>query len=302
MPSKCDTKVCTPDKYCNPATGYCVLRRGKIGQALLAKHPPAASHPPKQTSKCDTKVCEPDKICNPATGYCVLRRGKIGQALLAKQQQQQPAAMDIDHPASPVLSDYDKMKHVIELMKSYYRVPDKDLPVLVYEITLFPDYMRALLDNTPAMQYLPYPNAAEALQQFAADLITFGTYEYGSTWLEGAKAVVKQRRAEIQARHKAEAEEKARQERLEQQRQAELEAGRLANEEMRRQVQQQRNSNRAKILRQYAQTGSFVSPGLSPEASRKMYKKLMLLFHPDKGGSDEAFLAIRRESSSRHRA
>jgi hypothetical protein len=77
-----------------------VLRRGKIGEAILAREgggdaaapqPPAlvvASSPRPQTPR---KHCPPDKILNPRTGICVLRRGKIGQHILAAQASDAPA-------------------------------------------------------------------------------------------------------------------------------------------------------------------------------------------------------------------
>jgi len=66
MPNKCQD-----DKILNPATGRCVLKTGKVGQALLQQQ------------------CPSDKIVNPATGKCVLKTGKIGMALL-KQQANEP--------------------------------------------------------------------------------------------------------------------------------------------------------------------------------------------------------------------
>lgn len=36
MTDRCASKSCDPDKICSPATGYCVLKSGKIGQQLLA--------------------------------------------------------------------------------------------------------------------------------------------------------------------------------------------------------------------------------------------------------------------------
>lgn len=35
--SKCENKKCRPDQICNPKTGRCVLKTGRIGKALLAK-------------------------------------------------------------------------------------------------------------------------------------------------------------------------------------------------------------------------------------------------------------------------
>ena len=81
----CADKRCSKDKICNPASGRCVLRTGKIGKSLLAKQKTKVKSETK-SGKCEGVRCSKDKICNPASGRCVLRTGKIGKSLLAKQK------------------------------------------------------------------------------------------------------------------------------------------------------------------------------------------------------------------------
>ena len=68
-------KLCPPNKILNPKTGRCVLKSGKLGQALL-KNKTRPSPSPVQSP------CPPNKIINPKTGRCVLKNGKLGQELL----------------------------------------------------------------------------------------------------------------------------------------------------------------------------------------------------------------------------
>ena len=70
MKDKCINKKCSEKKICNPKTGRCVLRRGRIGKKLAKVSP--------------RRKCSDDKIYNPKTGRCVLRRGIIGKKLLQK--------------------------------------------------------------------------------------------------------------------------------------------------------------------------------------------------------------------------
>ena len=77
---KCDEVVCTSDKVCNPASGRCVKKTGKIGKSLLKA--PSPRKKSKKKDKCDEVVCTSDKVCNPASGRCVKKTGKIGKSLL----------------------------------------------------------------------------------------------------------------------------------------------------------------------------------------------------------------------------
>ena len=95
--NKCDGKKCPAGKICNPKTGRCVKRNGKIGRQILANQFPSPSPPqspspsppqspsPSGGNKCDGKKCPASKICNPKTGRCVKRNGKIGRQILANQ-------------------------------------------------------------------------------------------------------------------------------------------------------------------------------------------------------------------------
>ena len=87
MSDKCKKKTCESNKICNPETGRCVLKTGKIGKELLKNKSPRRASPrrasPRRASprrvydKCMNKKCERDKVCNPETGRCVLKTGKI---------------------------------------------------------------------------------------------------------------------------------------------------------------------------------------------------------------------------------
>ena len=82
--NKCEGKVCKATHICNPTSGRCVDRKGKIGQKLAgegAKPEPQTGAPPSRGNKCEGKVCKVTHICNPASGRCVDRKGKIGQKL-----------------------------------------------------------------------------------------------------------------------------------------------------------------------------------------------------------------------------
>jgi hypothetical protein len=78
---------CDAAKVCNPGSGRCVLRSGKIGQQVLggAATPAPKSKTPAPQAASGTKACPPcvaAKVCNPGSGRCVLRSGKIGQQVL----------------------------------------------------------------------------------------------------------------------------------------------------------------------------------------------------------------------------
>jgi hypothetical protein len=109
--AKCTEK----DKICNPATGRCVKKDGKIGKELMkAKKSKSKSKKPKKSKKSKTKpkpredfervwpkppkkskakskkskskkICLDHQILNPATGRCVKKDGKIGKQILAKK-------------------------------------------------------------------------------------------------------------------------------------------------------------------------------------------------------------------------
>jgi hypothetical protein len=66
-------------KICNPKTGRCVKKSGRIGKAITG------GDPVNKTRGNVKKIadCDPDKIRNPATGRCVKKSGKIGKSLLS---------------------------------------------------------------------------------------------------------------------------------------------------------------------------------------------------------------------------
>ena len=108
------TKCNHINKLCNPESGKCVKKDGKIGKQLLAqqgsKPSPAApgtagaaaAESPKKPSPGKKNKCTAEKIgkckhinklCNPASGKCVKKDGKIGKQLLAQQgREPSPAA------------------------------------------------------------------------------------------------------------------------------------------------------------------------------------------------------------------
>ena len=53
--SKCDGKVCPQNKICNPKSGRCVLKSGKIGKELL-KHGSPKKKVPKRKSRKRVKI------------------------------------------------------------------------------------------------------------------------------------------------------------------------------------------------------------------------------------------------------
>jgi len=126
--SKCTAekiaKCAEEDKICNPKTGRCVKKDGKIGKKLLeerrrraagaaerragvkpkskskkskskkskSKKSKKSKKPkePKSKKKCTAekiaKCTEEDKICNPETGRCVKKDGKLGKQILAAKK------------------------------------------------------------------------------------------------------------------------------------------------------------------------------------------------------------------------
>jgi hypothetical protein len=84
---KCYEKYCISDKICNPLSGRCVLKKGKIGlqvKSMNKKSPPKYNNRPDM-GKCDhykiNDCLEYDKYCNPKSGRCVGKNLKIGKGL-----------------------------------------------------------------------------------------------------------------------------------------------------------------------------------------------------------------------------
>ena len=55
MADKCKTKVCASDKICNPDSGRCVLRSGKIGKKISSKKRSPSKSPKKSRSRSRSK-------------------------------------------------------------------------------------------------------------------------------------------------------------------------------------------------------------------------------------------------------
>ena len=72
---------------CNPATGRCVLKDGKIGKLIMKAK---KSKKAKKGSK-PKKTCSDDQILNPRTGRCVKKDGKIGKQLLGEKPKKKTA-------------------------------------------------------------------------------------------------------------------------------------------------------------------------------------------------------------------
>lgn len=137
---KCAGVNCTSDKICNPASGRCVTKKGKIGKALLEKKvsPQRVSSPkkssPSQKDKCANIKCPVGKICNPKTGQCVLKRGKIGKELLAKQGS---SPRSISKPKS---KPKPQMGKAVQLFLPVHSIPNKKQNIISrarYAIFLF---------------------------------------------------------------------------------------------------------------------------------------------------------------------
>jgi len=64
---------CESDKICNPVTGRCVKKDGKLGKTISGK---------KSKGPTVLKIkCPENKIINPATGKCVAKDSKIGKQI-----------------------------------------------------------------------------------------------------------------------------------------------------------------------------------------------------------------------------
>lgn len=75
MAKPCPSK-CTNDKVCNPLSGRCILKNGRLAKSILGTTTAAL-----QSSPCNA-VCSNDKVCNPSTGRCVKKDGKMGRSIL----------------------------------------------------------------------------------------------------------------------------------------------------------------------------------------------------------------------------
>jgi len=88
--SKCENKKCKADQICNPKTGRCVKKSGRIGRTLLkkskSKRKSVVRKSKSQRRKSKSRKCKEDKILNPKTGRCVKKSGKIGRMLLKKSK------------------------------------------------------------------------------------------------------------------------------------------------------------------------------------------------------------------------
>lgn len=76
--SRCKDKFCPSIKVCNPSSGRCVLKTGKLGKSIIT-----TGKSSQTSSSGSSGKCHPDKIVNPSTGRCVLKSGAIGKRILA---------------------------------------------------------------------------------------------------------------------------------------------------------------------------------------------------------------------------
>ena len=90
---KCKNKICSYGGVCNPKTGRCVLKSGRVGKKIGRASPrrasprrasPRRASPRKAKKTCEDLKCPTGKICNPVSMRCVKKDGKIGQKLLRK--------------------------------------------------------------------------------------------------------------------------------------------------------------------------------------------------------------------------
>jgi len=108
--NKCKDKKCPREKICNPVSGRCVKKSGKLGQIALAlkrkersrsksksmrksksrSKVRSKSRSKKVRSKVRSKACPSGKIRNPKTGRCVKKTGAIGRKLLMKSKSRKP--------------------------------------------------------------------------------------------------------------------------------------------------------------------------------------------------------------------
>lgn len=74
MSHKYKCKNCPDHQICNPKTGRCVNKDGKIGQEILRK----------DKFDCKDKNCPVHQMCNHKTGRCVNKSSDVGQEILLK--------------------------------------------------------------------------------------------------------------------------------------------------------------------------------------------------------------------------
>jgi hypothetical protein len=134
-------KPCKADQICNPKSGRCVSRTGKIGKTLKSRSQRKKSKsrslnksPHKKSrslskSACK-KPCKADQICNPSSGRCVLRSGKIGKSLIAlkkspKRKSRSPVKSPKRKSRSPVKSPKRKSRSPVKSPKRKSRSPVK---------------------------------------------------------------------------------------------------------------------------------------------------------------------------------
>jgi hypothetical protein len=103
MSNKCQNKVCPPEKICNPSSGICVLKNGKIGKEIIQAQaqskkvtpprkkvtPPRKKvTPPRKVENevvkkfcyyCEDVKCEADEVCNPLNGNCSKLSSNVGK-------------------------------------------------------------------------------------------------------------------------------------------------------------------------------------------------------------------------------
>jgi superfamily II DNA or RNA helicase len=99
--------VCKEDEICNPASGKCVKRTGRVGKALLGGDSPKGKVDSSKGIPCKAE-CKPEEICNPASGKCVKRSGRVGKALLGADS---PKVVRPESPSSDSSSSSDILKN-----------------------------------------------------------------------------------------------------------------------------------------------------------------------------------------------
>lgn len=138
----CSGVVCSDDQICNPASGKCVKKSGRVGKKLLAgkkssprrksKHSSRRKSSPKGSGKCKGVVCSSNKICNPVTGKCVKRSGRVGKKLI--QSKKKSSKKKSSKKSSPARSgnciDRSKLK-LRDLQKKVVKYLDNHRALLV---------------------------------------------------------------------------------------------------------------------------------------------------------------------------
>lgn len=131
---KCADTQCPADKICNPATGRCVLKRGKLGKSILASKNGIVNKPKnaKTKAKATCPPCSADKICNDKTARCVLKTGSIGKKIQASMKTPLPRANRIAPLVNVPTSARAVPRPNINAPQNYGRLP-KPLPREEYE-------------------------------------------------------------------------------------------------------------------------------------------------------------------------